>query len=252
MLAEEVPMIIEIKIRRCLKCNSVQIVKNGHDYKETQKYHCKVCGIYGTLDKKKRDAQAQQPQVMDAYFERVSMRGIERIFDVSRFYLAGWLLEAAAQLPPLSATLVKWQPEDILELDELWSFVLKKNQKRWVWLALCRRSRQIVAFVIGDRSEETCRKLWERIPAEYKACRTFSDFWEAYQMVFPQDTHCSVGKESGQTAHIERWINTLRQRLARFVRKTLSFSKSDRFHEVVLTLFLHRYNLLSRQAISQF
>ncbi len=34
-----------------------------------------------------------------------------------------------------------------------------------------------------------------------------------------------------------------RQRLARFVRKTLSFSKSDRMHEICLRLFLHRYNL---------
>ena len=196
--------------------------------------------------------QTQRQQVIDAYFERVSMRGIERVFAVSRYYLACWLLEAAANLPLLSATLVKWQPGDVLELDELWSFVLKKSQKRWVWLALCRRTRQIVACVIGDRSQETCRKLWQRIPTEYKACRTFSDFWEAYQKVFPEDTHQSVGKDSGQTAHIERWNNTLRQRLARFVRKTLSFSKSDRFHEVALMLFIHRYNLLCMQAISQF
>ncbi|HZS03761.1 MAG TPA: IS1 family transposase, partial [Blastocatellia bacterium] len=36
---------------------------------------------------------------------------------------------------------------------------------------------------------------------------------------------------------------TLRQRLARFVRQTLSFSKSDVMHEICLRLFLHRYNL---------
>jgi IS1 family transposase len=47
---------------------------------------------------------------------------------------------------------------------------------------------------------------------------------------------------SGETAHVERWNNTLRQRLARFVRKTLSFSKSDVMHEICLFLFLHRYN----------
>lgn len=42
---------------------------------------------------------------------------------------------------------------------------------------------------------------------------------------------------------LERWNNTLRQRLARFVRKTLSFSKSLSMHEACLRLFLHRYNL---------
>jgi hypothetical protein len=33
-----------------------------------------------------------------------------------------------------------------------------------------------------------------------------------------------MGKYTGETAHVEHWNNTLRQRLARFVRKTLSFS----------------------------
>lgn len=31
----------------------------------------------------------------------------------------------------------------------MWSFVLKKVNKQWVWLALCRRTRQIVAYAIG-------------------------------------------------------------------------------------------------------
>lgn len=130
-----------------------------------------------------------------------------------------------------------------LELDEMWSFVQKKAHKRWIWLALCRTTRQVVAYVIGDRSEATCRKLWERIPAAYRAAHCFSDFWDAYQVVIPPEQHTAVGKESGETAHIERWNNTLRQRLGRFVRKTLSFSKSDHMHELCLQLFLHRYNL---------
>jgi hypothetical protein len=46
----------------------------------------------------------------------------------------------------------------------------------------------------------------------------------------------------GETAHVERWNNTLRQRLARFVRKTLSFAKDPEMHEACLNLFLHRYN----------
>jgi insertion element IS1 protein InsB len=87
---------------------------------------------------------------------------------------------------------------------------------------MCRRTRQIVAFVIGDRSRKTCRRLWNKVPQDYKACHSFCDFWKAYQQVFPKETHRCVGKETGQTAHIERWYNTLRQRLARVVRKTLS------------------------------
>lgn len=177
--------------------------------------------------------------------------GRTSIFETSRYFLAKWLLELFTKLPPLAETLVKWEPGDVLELDELWSFVLKKSEKRWIWIALCRRTRQVVAFVIGDRSAKTCQRLWEQIPLAYRQCATFSDFWEAYQQVFPQESHTSVGKESGMTSHVERWNLTLRQRLARFVRKTLSFSKSDTWHEIALTLFIHRYNLILKQAISQ-
>ena len=70
----------------------------------------------------------------------------------------------------------------------------------------------------------------------------YSDFWEAYQAVIPAEQHRAVGQETGETAHVERWNNTLRQRWGRFVRKTLSFSKSDRMHGYGLALFLHAYN----------
>ncbi len=50
-------------------------------------------------------------------------------------------------------------------------------------------------------------------------------------------------KASGQTNHMERWYCTLRRSCARFVRKTLSFSKSDAMHAIVTRLFIIRYNL---------
>jgi insertion element IS1 protein InsB len=131
----------------------------------------------------------------------------------------------------------------ILELDELWSFVLKKTNQAWIWVALCRKTRQVVAYAVGDRSEKTCLCLWEAIPPVYRIGHCFTDFWKVYQAVIPEEQHTAAGKETGETAHIERWNNTLRQRLARFVRKTLSFSKSLVMHDACLKLFLHRYNL---------
>jgi IS1 family transposase len=146
----------------------------------------------------------------------------------------------------LSETLVVPDANDadatILELDELWSFVLKKTKQAWIWIALCRKTRQVVAYAVGDRSEQTCRTLWEAIPQAYRTGQCYTDFWKAYQAVIPEEQHTAAGKETGETAHVERWNNTLRQRLARFVRKTLSFSKSLLMHEACLRLFLHRYN----------
>jgi IS1 family transposase len=86
------------------------------------------------------------------------------------------------------------------ELDELWPFVLKRARKRWIWIALCRASRQVVAYVIGDRSQASCRQLWERIPAAYKGSHCYSDFREAYSLVIPAEQHTAAGKETGLTA----------------------------------------------------
>lgn len=130
----------------------------------------------------------------------------------------------------------------------MWSFVYKKENKRWLWLALCKKTRQIVAFAMGDRSEKTCQELWDNIPKSYRQAICYSDFWDAYQKVIPESQHQAVDKKSGLTNHIERFNNTIRQRLSRFVRKTLSFSKSDHMHLICLELFLHRYNL-ERKAI---
>jgi insertion element IS1 protein InsB len=151
-----------------------------------------------------------------------------------------------AQLPPLQTTLLAPDATDptstTLELDELWSFVLKKAHDSWIWIALCRQTRQVVAYAVGDRSKKTCQRLWEAIPEGYRQGHCFTDFWAAYRAVIPEEQHTAVGKETGETAHVERWNNTLRQRLARFVRMTLSFSKSEVMHEACLLLFLHRYN----------
>jgi insertion element IS1 protein InsB len=132
----------------------------------------------------------------------------------------------------------------VLEWDELWSLVRSKEEPAWVWVALDRATRPVVACCPGDRSQESCcRYLWEQVPAPWRAATCYTDFWEAYQGVIPDTQHVAVGKGEGETAHVERWNNTLRQRLGQFVRKTLSFSKSDSLHWVRLLLFLHRYNL---------
>jgi len=171
------------------------------------------------------------------------MRGVARVLDISRQTFRDWLVDHIRRLPPIRRSLVPAQPTDVLELDELWSFVGHKAQKRWLWVALCRRTRQVVAYVIGDRSGRTCRKLWQRIPVAYRRCRSYSDFWHAYEQLLSTGRHHLVDKQSGQTAHVERWNCTLRQRLARYVRKTLSFSKSDKFHHLVTKWFIFHYNL---------
>ncbi len=131
----------------------------------------------------------------------------------------------------------------ILELDELWTYVGSKRNERWVWLALERQTRRIVGFALGDRSAQTAQKLWASLPADYrKRAICYSDFWPSYTAVLPAKRHRAVGKDSGETAHIERFNNTFRQRCANLVRKTLSFAKSELWLERRLRHFIDHYN----------
>jgi IS1 family transposase len=70
----------------------------------------------------------------------------------------------------------------------------------------------------------------------------YTDFWESYEKVIPDFRHKAVGFESRKTDGIERFNNTLRQRVSRLVRKTLSFSKKLENHLGSLWDFIHYYN----------
>ena len=243
-------MIQETVTHKCSRCDSPNIVRNGYNKCGSPQYYCKNCGAHRVLKPKQKHPPRIHEQVLKAYRERMSLRGVERVFEVCRQTVVKWLQDYVQALPRLLETLLPVRHDDVLELDEAWSFVAKKSEKRWLWTAICRRTGQIVAFIIGDRSEATCRQLWQAIPQSYRSCHSFSDFWKAYARVFPQETHQSVGKETGETAHQERWYNTLRQWLGRYTRKTLSFSKLDFYHELVTRWFIIEHNLRMRSSLT--
>ena len=148
-----------------------------------------------------------------------------------------------AALPAFVDTLLPSAAGDLLELDELWSFVGSKTQTLWLWVALCRRTRQIVAWTLGDRSEQSAADLRAALPEDYRRCATRSDFWEAYRAAFPAETHRCCGKQEGETNHVERWFGTLRARTSRLVRRAYSFSKNAENHLDAIHLFITTYNL---------
>ena len=118
-----------------------------------------------------------------------------------------------------------------------------KGNKQWIWLAIDEVTREIVGVFIGRLSRVGARGLWSSLPPVYRQCAVaYTDFWEAYERVIPSKRHRAVGKETGQTNRIERFNCTLRQRVSRLVRKTLSFSKKLENHIGAIWYFIHHYN----------
>ncbi len=130
-----------------------------------------------------------------------------------------------------------------IECDEMWSIVGMKADKKWIWLAIDCDSREIVGVYVGSRDHVGAEELWKSLPPVYRQCAvSYSDFQSAYEKVLPQKRHRPVGKESGKTNHIERFNLTMRQRISRLVRKTLSFSKNLENHIGAIWFFVHHYN----------
>ena len=149
----------------------------------------------------------------------------------------------AAALPAFVDTLLPAEQGDVLELDELWSFVGKKTDTLWLWVALCRCTRQSVARTLGDRSLQSAFDVRADLPPGYRQCATRSDSWDPYAAAFPPNLHRCCGKEEGETNHVARWFGTWRARTSRLVRRAYSFSKDAENHLDALHLFITTDNL---------
>lgn len=104
--------------------------------------------------------------------ERISLRGICRVLKCSLSWLINFI-ERLYQITPEDLQFAIPRAAEIeifcIEADELWSFVSRRANKRWIWLVLERRTRQIIALHIGDRSQESAVWLWAKVPLEIKA-----------------------------------------------------------------------------------
>ncbi|RZK88296.1 MAG: IS1 family transposase [Hymenobacter sp.] len=155
--------------------------------------------------------------------------------------MPNWQKKAQASPPPCPAPTS--EPTD-LELDEMWTFVGRRKNKVWLWLAVERATRRIVAWVLGCRGAATARRLWQALPARYQHHTTYyTDEWEAYAKVLPRAAHRPSVKGSGATSIVESLNCSLRQRCGVLVRKSCSFSKLLSMHQVRIQLCIDAHNL---------
>ncbi len=230
--------------RACPACDSRHLIKNGSVHNGKPKYQCKSCGRQFVVNPTKTTVCSEIKQLIDRLLlERISLRGIARVIQVSWSWLQDYVNQRLAQTPRQIGASGKLPGRLTIECDELWSFVDSKNNEVYIWLAIDRNSREIVGCFIGDRTRKSARQLWASLPSVYQQCAvTYTDFWQAYKTVIPTKQHRAVGKKTGQTNHIEKLNNTFRQRVSRLVRESLSFSKKLNNHIGAIWYFIHGYN----------
>ena len=242
----------------CPECGSENFKKNGHTHNGKQNHHCKDCGREFVLNPEKEVISQETKELAEKMLlERISLRGICRVLNISLTWLLQFMVKKYESLPnDFNFKEVRKEKKVVFfrfeaEVDEMWSFVGSKSNKQWIWIALDRETRQVIAFSIGKRNEDSCRELWNKIPESYRKNAVFyTDRYEVYKNIIPENQHRPLSKVFGETNHVERFNCTLRQRVSRLVRKALSFSKKLENHIGAIKYFFCFYNVEKAKAFT--
>ena len=241
------------------QCGSRVYKRNGHMHTGKQNHRCNACGrAFVLTPENSLITQEQRALIERVLLERISLRGICRAVGVGLQWLLQFIvtrLQAAPEdlyvKPAVGAPTVLLQRLEA-ELDERWSFVGTKANRQWVWIAMDASTRQVIAFHVGDRSQVSADRLWANLPAAYREQAIFyTDQYAVYAGVIPPTRHRALSKLARLTNQVERFHCTLRQRVSRLVRSTLSFSKKLTNHVGAIRHFLCHYTLTRSAALPE-
>jgi IS1 family transposase len=82
-------------------------------------------------------------------------------------------------------------PDDVIEMDEI---CLRQSSSLWLWIAISRKVRQVIGFVVGNHSDAMLPALWSDVPTDYRDKPVNTDGWSAYARFFPTHQHQIVAK----------------------------------------------------------
>lgn len=229
----------------CPDCGSDNIIKNGSIHNKKQKFECKTCHRQFVENPQNITISKETYELIDRLLlEKIPLAGIVRVVGVSKPWLQNYVNDKYESIPKEVIIQNKKKGRLTIQCDEMWSFVDNKKNKIWIWLAIDIDSKEIVGCYVGNRDKQGADGLWKSLPPLYRQCAVcYTDFWSAYEEIFPYKRHRPVDKKSGKTCYIERFNCTMRQRISRLVRKTLSFSKKFENHLGAIWNFIHYYNM---------
>ena len=191
-------------------------MKNGTTRRGKQNYKCRDCGLQFVENPQWKRREKDSTVMIDRLLlEKIPLAGIARVLKLSESWLQGYVNQCYKVVPRQVQVTPKPKAALRVQMDELWSFVDDKGNKRWVWLALDVVTRELVGCHIGDRSKDSALALWQSMPGVYRQCAViYTDHWEAYKAVLPSNRHHAVGKETGLTSYIERFNVTTQAKFA--------------------------------------
>jgi insertion element IS1 protein InsB len=235
----------------CPRCESPTCKKNGPIHNGKHNHHCHDCGRQFVQGCEPYRISDDTRGLRERFLvERISLRGMCRAGGGTLKWFLAFLVQCFATLPDyLQVQPVAYTHDVVIqrlavEAAALASLVQKKANTQWVWIAMDAKTRQLIALHVGARSHTRAEPLWAKMPQAYRQHATFyTDQYVVYAKVIPAAQHKAISTFARNTTHIERFNNTLRQRVSRLVRNALSFSKKLANHIGAIKLFICHYNL---------
>jgi len=186
-------------------------------------------------------------RIIDMSLNASGVRDTARVLHISTATVLRALRKKEAVLESVNTALLRTvAPDEMIvdiqqageaEVDEMWSFVGKKGNQRWLWHAIDHHTGKVLAYVFGRRQDTVFLEL-KALLEPFGITRYFTDGWGAYERHVEAEQH-TVGKAN--TQKIESKHINLRTRIKRLVRRTICFSKTERMHDLVIGLFINRY-----------
>lgn len=121
--------------RECKRCSSVHIVRNGTQ-EGIQRYKCRDCGAV-FRGQEPRYSSALKLEVVKMYLHSMSIRAIGKVKQIHHSVIAYWIKKAGLIAKESFYTEVSRVTEkdiQILELDELFTYIKKNPAKRMYFL----------------------------------------------------------------------------------------------------------------------
>jgi hypothetical protein len=135
----------------CPQCASPKYKRNGHIHSGKQNHQFKNCGCqFVECFEQYLISDNTRALTERLLLERISLRGICRTVGVGLKWLLGFLVQCFEALPehlyvqPITChgnVLIRRLE---VEADDMSSFVQKKANKQWIWIAMDAKTRQVI------------------------------------------------------------------------------------------------------------
>lgn len=197
-----------------------------------QKYSCKSCKKYQQKEYQRKPLSfSDKLQIKVLLADRVSFRGVGRFLNCS----ASTVQHHVLKMPLIVKAPWRGEFNQEYEIDKMCSYVSRNNVESRVWItyAINRKTKDIIAVAVGRRNNETISKVTNAV-LNLHPKMVYTDKYIGYKSLIPPGIHCT---KRSKTNCIERMNLTIRNRISRLSRKTLSFPKSRKMTEATILLF---------------